>query len=138
MHTFRRLTVTLCTLPLLQLALLGGGTPCAVRGTAAPKAHDMSAMAGMATSGTSATPAASAGASERADLPPTSSQPDDGCRMPSAPGQCATLTACTMGAIPSAALVASLEARPEAPDLPMPGDLASRQATPPELPPPRA
>ena len=139
-NTFRRLTASFCTLLLLQLTLLGSGTLCAMRGgVAANGTHDMSAMGGMATSGSrAATSGAGVRAGDPSDVPPTSGNSDDGCRMPWAPGQCTSMTACTVAALPSATLVASLDARPEVPDLPMPGDLGSRPATPPELPPPRA
>ena len=136
----RRLTAALSGLLIFSLTLMGSGTLCAVRGTGATATtHHMSAMTGMATSALATAPSATgARAPDGTDVPPTSGQSDEGCGMPWAPGQCTSMTLCTMAAIPSATLVIALDARPMAADLPMPGDLGSRPASPPELPPPRA
>ena len=115
----RRIGAALSGILLLQLTLLGSGTLCAMpSGAAATQMHDMGGMADQ-------------------QLPP-SSHPDDGCRFPSSPGQCATMTACSIAAMPVAPVIVALNTRPAIAELPMPADLGSRPATPPELPPPRA
>ena len=116
----RRFGAALSSILLLQLTLLGSGTLCAMP-------SDMGAMPGMTHS-----------VVDRPETPPPSSHPIDGCRLPSSPGQCATMTACSIAAMPAAAVIVALDARPVVSELPMPADLGSRPATPPELPPPRA
>ena len=124
----RRIGAALSSLLLLQLTLLGSGTLCAMPGGAASmRMHDMGGMAGMTQPQV-----------DREQTPPPSSHPTDGCRLPWSPGQCATMTACTMAAMPAATVIVALDARPTIAELPMPANLGSRPATPPELPPPRA
>ena len=96
-------------------------------GAVATHMHDMGGMAGITQSDVA-----------RPDTPPPSSHPDDGCRLPWAPGQCGTMTACTIAAMPAATVTVALDARPVISDLPIPAEIGSRPATPPELPPPRA
>lgn len=115
----RRIGAALSSILLLQLTLLGSGTLCAMpSGAAVTQMHDMGGMADQ-------------------QLPP-SSHPDDACRFPLSPGQCATMTACSIAAMPVAPMIVALKTRPVVAELPMPADLGSRPATPPELPPPRA
>lgn len=124
----RRIGAALSSILLLQLTLLGSGTLCAMpSGAASAQMHDMGGMAGMTQSDAA-----------RPDAPPPSNHPDDGCRLPWAPGQCATMTACTVAAMPAATIVVALGARPTICELPMPAHLGSRPLSPPELPPPRA
>lgn len=128
MRSLRRIAAALSSLLLLQLTLLGSGTLCAMpSGAAAGHMHDMGGMAGMTQSDVA-----------RPDAPPPSSHPDDGCRLPWSPGQCATMTACAIAAMPVAPVIVALDTRPALAELPMPADLGSRPAAPPELPPPRA
>ncbi|HET7189794.1 MAG TPA: hypothetical protein VFI52_16695, partial [Gemmatimonadaceae bacterium] len=98
----RRIGAALSSILLLQLTLLGSGTLCAMP-------SDMGAMPGMTHS-----------VVDRPETPPASSHPDDGCRLPWSPGQCATMTACTMAAMPAAPVVVALDARPAVAELPMP------------------
>ena len=115
----RRFGAALSSILLLQLTLLGSGTLCAMpSGAASMQMHDMGGMADQ-------------------QLSP-SSHPDDACRLPSSPGQCATMTACSIAAMPAATAIVVLDARPMISDLPIPAEIGSRPATPPELPPPRA
>lgn len=115
----RRIGAALSSILLLQLTLLGSGTLCAMpSGAASMQMHDMGGMADQ-------------------QLPP-SSHPDDACRLPSSPGECATMTACSIAAMPAATAIVALDARPVISDLPIPAEIGSRPATPPELPPPRA
>ena len=115
----RRIGAALSSILLLQLTLLGSGTLCAMpSGAAAMQMHDMGGMADRQT--------------------PRSSHQDDGCRLPSTPGQCATMTACTIAAMPAATVIVALDARPVISELPIPAEIGSRPSTPPELPPPRA
>lgn len=124
----RRIGAALSGILLLQLTLLGSGTLCAMpSGAAAAQTHDMSGMAGMTQS-----------QADSQQTPPTGSHPDDGCRLPWSPGQCATMTACTIAAMPAATVIVALDARPVISELPIPAEIGSRPATPPELPPPRA
>ena len=116
----RRIGAALSSILLLQLTLLGSGTLCAMPG-------DMGAMRGMTHS-----------VVDRPETPPPNSHPDDGCRLPWSPGQCATMTACSIAAMPAATVIVALDVRPMISDLPIPTDPGSRPATPPELPPPRA
>ena len=114
----RRIGAALSSILLLQLTLLGSGTLCAMPSGAAAQMHDMGGMADQ-------------------QLPP-SSHPDDACRLPSSAGQCATMTACSIAAMPAATVIVALDTRPVITDLPVPAEIGSRPATPPELPPPRA
>lgn len=123
----RRIGAALSSILLLQLTLLGSGTLCAMpSGAAAAQMHDMGGMPGMTQS-----------QADEQQTPP-SNHPDDGCRLPSSPGQCATMTACTIAAMPAATVIVALDARVVTSDLPIPAEIGSRPATPPELPPPRA
>lgn len=122
----RRIGAALSSILLFQLTLLGSGTLCAMPSGAAAM-HDMGGMAGMTQPQV-----------DREQTPPPSDHPDDGCRLPWSPGQCATMTACTIAAMPAASVIVALNTRPVVAELPMPADLGSRPATPPELPPPRA
>ena len=122
----RRIGAALSGILLLQLTLLGSGTLCAMPSGAASM-HDMGGMPGMTQS-----------QADRRQTPPASSHPDDGCRLPSSPAQCATMTACSIAAMPAATVIVALDARPVISDLPIPVEIGSRPATPPELPPPRA
>ena len=116
----RRIGAALSSILLLQLTLLGSGTLCAMP-------SDMGAMPGMTHS-----------VVDRPETPPPSSHQDHGCSLPSSPAQCATMTACTIAAMPAATVIVALDARPVISDLPIPAEIGSRPATPPELPPPRA
>ena len=116
----RRFGAALSSILLLQLTLLGSGTLCAMP-------SDMGAMPGMSQSQV-----------DPQQTPPASSHPDDACRLPSSPGQCATMTACTIAAMPAATVSVALDVRRVISDLPIPAEIGSRPATPPELPPPRA
>ena len=140
MRTLRRIAAALSSVLLLQLTLLGSGTLCAMRGTGGTgKTHDMSAMPGVETQGSAAAASAvSVRTPDRTDVPPMGGHSDEGCRLPWVPGPCTSMAVCSMTAMPSAMLVIALDTRPQVADLPMPGDLRSRPAMPPELPPPRA
>jgi hypothetical protein len=121
MRLLRRLTAAFSSILLLQLTLLGGGTPCAMHGEGAVAgpmpAHAMEGMQGTA----------------RAVL-----DSGDGCRLPSAPGQCAAMTSCAPAAVPSHVVVAQLTTSHGDLDLPEPASIRSGPAAAPELPPPRA
>lgn len=123
----RRFGAALSSILLLQLTLLGSGTLCAMPTSVAARTHDMAGMPGMTQSQV-----------DREQTPPPNDHPDDGCRLPWSPGQCATMTACSIAAMPAAPVIVALAACPVISDLPMPADLGSRPASAPELPPPRA
>lgn len=125
MRSLRRLFAALSALALLQLLLLGSGTPCAMGSDGA--AHGgMSGAAMAAMNGHSAYAACDA------------SGPRDDCGLPWSAGQCAGMTNC-MPTVASPAAVAVLAIAPHrARELPEPARITSSAAAAPELPPPRA
>lgn len=142
MPRIRRFAAALSSILLLQLSLLGSGTPCAVHGTMeAGGAHLMAGMAA-ADRGT-ASASQSAEASALPDDPAASagggdSEDGGGCPLPWAPGQCTSMTSCTATATPVATVFA-LDAAPRVvSELAEPAGMLSRPTTAPESPPPRS
>jgi hypothetical protein len=133
MPFIRRFTAALSSVLLLQLALSGSGTLCAMHGDrgADRQAHAMGAM----TSAAVANPMPNArGAFERGGAPAGSGD----CQLPSAPGQCATMTTCTTAAAPAPVAAAQLAVSLIPSASPEPASMRSRPLAAPELPPPRA
>lgn len=116
MSNSRRFVAALLSLCLLQLSLPLGARACTMRHGAAAgvqaAGHDMSDMSDMSDMG--------------------------GCELPSAPGQCESMTACAITALPTVALQVQRMQVMAAAELPEPATTDSRLASPPELPPPRA
>lgn len=140
--SIRRLVAALSSLLLLQLTLLGSGTLCATHSGEASTtyAHDMASMAGTGQSDASAstTLATRALPSDGQQAPHPCGGAEDGCGLPWAPGQCASMTSCSVTAAPPTIVAVQLERSQGVSYLPEPGSIGSRAATPPELPPPRA
>lgn len=140
----RRLAAALFSILLLQLTLLGSGTLCGMHGNGKGqmRAHDMRAMNGAAR--VSAAPGSAAQRASVPDVQPVSPSPCDGptggadCGLPWAPGQCSSMTSCTVSAAPASAVIALSSASRALPDLADPATIGSRPLAAPELPPPRA
>lgn len=113
MSNSRRFVAALLSLFLLQLSLPLGARACTMHHGAAmgvqAAGHDMSDMSDMG-----------------------------GCELPAAPGQCESMTACAITALPTVALQVQPAVVRVATELPEPATTGSRLASPPELPPPRA
>lgn len=116
MSNSRRFIAALLGVFLLQLSLPLGSTSCAMHRGGASRVqaigHDMSDMG------------------DASDM--------TGCELPAAPGQCATMAACTIVALASVATIDQLPEVAAVSDMPEPATAGSRLAGPPELPPPRA
>ena len=142
MSFVRRSFAALCGLFLLQLSLLGSGTLCAIQhgvGRNDAGAHGMGDMTGMR----SAAPhtAVSAMPDANARMSPAEGGGmgmQDGCGLPWAPGQCASMTGCAISAVPAMRSAASMTLRVVRVELPSPALLHSGPTFAPELPPPRA
>ena len=128
MPSLRRVTAALSSALLLQLSLLGSGTLCGDHdATASAAATAGQSMQGMHEA-VADTPSA-------CDAPPAS---DDGCRLPWAPGHCATMTGCAVAAIPPAVQTGEVSLAAAALDPAEPPAAHSGPTAAPELPPPRA
>ncbi len=129
MTPLRRVTAALSSALLLQLSLLGSGTLCGDRGpeTGAAAATAAHAMQGMHEADTDA-PAA-------CDAAPGA---DEGCRLPWAPGHCATMSGCAVAALPPVVQAATMSLPAATLDPSDPPAAHSGPAAAPELPPPRA
>lgn len=145
MSSLRRLVAALSGALVLQLSLLASGTLCAIRGTGAM--NDMSTS--HAAHARHSTHAAVRGSSVRAPAQTDrsgstpagcdASAPSEGCRLPWAPGQCASMTTCTVTAAPSVDAAPQLTVAGElGANLPEPRSIHSGFASAPETPPPRA
>ena len=143
MSFVHRSFAALCGISLLQLSLLGSGTLCAIQHSVARSngaAHAMDDMTGIRSSAAthaivSAVPDENAPASA-ADCGGMSSH--DGCDLPWAPGQCASMAACAMSAAPVVRSASFVTLRVVRIELPSPTLLHSGPTFAPELPPPRA
>ena len=120
----RRLAAALSGALLLQLMLLGSGLPCAMHdGRTAASEHAMA--------GHHSAPASASAVCDDAN--------DDACRMPQAPGQCATMTTCAVSVTASAPVAFAMLAASAAVAVPpLVATLTSGPPATPELPPPRA
>jgi hypothetical protein len=125
----------------VQLTLLGSGTLCAMHQGAAridSSAHTMHGMQAMSSATT--TPAPGTAMSEvsgpASPVDCTGLGEHDGCRLPWAPGQCSTMTACDISATP-ASIVAFATTRGVALTVSLPALIHSGPTFAPELPPPR-
>jgi hypothetical protein len=145
MSSLRRFVAALSGALVLQLSLLASGTLCAIRGTGA-----MNGMsAGHATHTRHSAYAAgressvrSPAQTDRSGSTPAgcdASTTTEGCRLPWAPGQCASMTTCTVTASPSVAAAPQLSvAGGLGANLPEPRSIHSGPTSAPEIPPPRA
>jgi len=142
MSIVRRSLAACSSVLLLNLTLLGSGTLCAAKHGTEHGAVVESAMSGMS-SGTMATSSSSTPTVLDAEHPVTPEDCDappqhGGCQLPSAPGQCTSMTTCSTPAALIGATVASEVAQAFTLALPEPLDIHSGPPTAPELPPPRA
>ena len=134
----RRAFAALSGLLLLQLMLLGSGTLCAMQRDAS---HRGMSDGGMQVSGMQATTHSHkvvVASGHDAGGPAGGAQDRDSCRVPLAPGQCASMSACAISAAPSRMVGASLAVRIVALSLPTVTRIPSGPTFAPELPPPRA
>jgi hypothetical protein len=154
MSLLRRFTAALSSALLLQLTLLASGTLCAMHGAGGMEevtaAHAMVGMHPgadeMGAPTQHGSPVSSVGATESAPSPHSgmprgcdASSKGEGCGLPWAPGQCATMTTCTIAAAsPSAELSAQVAVHTDGPTLAEAVLFHSGPAAAPELPPPRA
>ena len=120
----RRLAAALAGALLLQLMLLGSGLPCAMHdGGVAAGAHAMTTH--------HSAPASASAVCDDAN--------DDACRMPQAPGQCATMTTCAVSVTANAPVaLGTAGGRTSVAVPPLVATLISGPPAAPELPPPRA
>lgn len=135
----RRSVAALSGVFLLQLMLLGSGTLCAMQHSTLHQSGSghTRQMARMAQQ-TSSHENSVVGANE-ADGPATPAEASnhDGCGVPLAPGQCPTMSVCTISAAPSEAVAASVPLYTVALILTTPARAHSGPTFAPELPPPR-
>ena len=135
MSFVRRSLAALSGLFLLQLLLLGSGTLCAMQRQSS-SGHVMQ-MAGMAReTGSHESSVASADEAD-GSLSPAETGDHDGCRVPLAPGQCTSMSACSISATLSESEAASLPVKAVALAAPTPARVYSGPTFAPELPPPR-
>lgn len=141
----RRSLAALSGIFLLQLTLLGSGTLCAVHVSATENdasARAMHQMVGMSATESATQPNAVAMTTNASD--PTNPvdcngpRQHGGCRLPFAPGQCSSMTACDVSATPAAMVARIALTRAIAPALSAPALAHSGPTFAPELPPPRA
>lgn len=126
----RRLVAALSGALLLQLSLLGSGVLCPMEHADAAQAQgEHSAMQMPAGEGAPVHQHAPVGCQVGGD---------EGCGLPSAPGQCAAMTTCVATAAPAAAPSVQLAAARIVAELPEPAAIHSGFSPAPELPPPRA
>ena len=120
----RRLAAALSGALLLQLMLLGSGLPCAMHGGgSAAGEHAMTTH--------HSAPASASAVCDDAN--------DDACRMPQAPGQCATMSTCAVTVTANAPVAfRTVDGRTTVAVPPLVATLISGPPTAPELPPPRA
>jgi hypothetical protein len=128
MSLLRRSATVLSGLLLLQLALLGSGTLCAMHRHAthvSPAPHSMHGATG----------------DDAMRMSPTDSNDKsqtEGCGLPWAPGQCASMTTCTVTVAQVASADVPIAVRAAAVALRAPEMVHSGPTFAPELPPPRA
>jgi hypothetical protein len=118
MTSLRRLVAALSSALLLQLTLQASGASCAMHHAGGMQTH----------------------AAEKATMPSGCDQSSkgDGCGLPSAPGQCATMTSCTSAPVsPAAELVARVSLHASSPAIAEAMLLHSGPSAAPEIPPPR-
>ena len=143
MSLARRLLAALSGAFLLQLLLLASGTLCSIRyGPAhAGAPADAMAMAGTAhTASLNEGAVAREGESEGPAIPLDCDGIGDhaGCRLPFAPGQCTSMTACSMSVASTVSVASATYTRTIALAVPSPVLGHSGPTFAPELPPPRA
>ena len=142
MSVLRRTIAAISGLFLLQLMLVGTGTLCAMRhGAAQPgeTGHVMQMVGG--TQQTSSHQSTVSGVDDGGSpVNPADTRPSDhdGCRVPLAPGQCGSMSTCSISAAPSKIAVTSISLQRLALALPDPTQGQSGPTFAPELPPPRA
>ena len=143
MSLARRSFAALCGLLLLQLSLPGSGTLCAMAHSIGRRDADAHGMDHMTSVRSTAAPDAAVSAMPDANA---STRPagcghmdmHDGCGLPWAPGQCASMTACAVIAVPAMRSAAAATVRGGRVEVPSPALLQAGPTFAPELPPPRA
>ena len=143
MSLLRRSFAALAGLFLLQLTLLGSGTLCATHYGDARSDATVHAMGGMREM--SRVTVAQRSVSAISDASGPRSPQDcgglgqhDGCGLPWAPGQCSSMTACDVSAMPGMSAVASATSRVVTTKPLSSAVIHSGPSFAPELPPPRA
>jgi hypothetical protein len=138
MSLVRRSFAAISALLLLQLMLLGSGTLCVMHDA---RTSDATMMAGMA--GQKGSHETGVSQSNVSDVPMSPADcrgggDQGGCRLPFAPGQCSSMTTCTISATAAATIAPSETRKPGVLAVPLYA-LGHRGPTfAPELPPPRA